>query len=127
MSYKLKFVVDKHNAKKAGLHYDLRIQKCHTCEKLYSWAVPKGIPLEKGIKHLAIKTPDHEMKWLSFHGEIPDGEYGAGTIEIWDQGTCTVVKKTKNVWIFDFDGDKMKGEYSLVKIRQGLFLISKNN
>ena len=121
----LRFVVHKHKAKKAGLHYDLRIQKCNE-KMLQSYAIRKGIPLKTGEKHLAIRTPDHEWLWLNFQGEIPEGEYGAGTIEIWDKGKCDLVYEKKNVKLYDFHGKKMKGLYALVHLKGDSYLIVKS-
>jgi len=125
----LKFVVDQHNAKSAGLHYDLRIQKSPNAKVLLSFAIRKGIPKD-GKPYLAVKTPDHPEKWLTWQGTIPDGEYGAGTIKIYDHGTCDLIKQTKKVRVYDFRGtkEKLKGKYALVhmKNKEYLFIKVKN-
>ena len=76
------FVVQRHDARR--LHYDLRLEMNGA---LASWALPKGLPLETGERYLAVHTEDHPMEYADFSGVIPKGQYGAGTMEIWDRGT----------------------------------------
>jgi DNA ligase D-like protein (predicted 3'-phosphoesterase) len=108
------FVVQKHQAR--NLHYDLRLEMDGV---LKSWAVPKEPPTTAGIKRLAIQTEDHEMDYSDFEGEIPEGDYGAGTVEIWDRGKINILDRTDNKIMVEFFGSKLKGKYVLVKTKMG--------
>src|SRR6202162_4676661 len=104
------FVVQRHAARR--LHYDLRLEKNGA---LASWAVPKGVPLEPGAKALAVHVEDHPLEYATFHGEIPKGQYGGGTVEIFDNGTYDLLEEKPNGQLtFDLDGEKLKGRWSLV-------------
>jgi bifunctional non-homologous end joining protein LigD len=106
------FVIQRHDATR--LHYDLRIERDGV---LASWAVPKGLPFEKGVKHLAVQTEDHPMEYGSFEGSIPKGHYGAGEVRIWDHGTYDLVEWTDSKVSFRLHGERHHGEYHLVKTR----------
>ncbi len=106
------FVVQKHHAR--TLHYDFRLEKDGL---LKSWAIPKGVPLEKGVKRLAIEVEDHSLEFGDFEGEIPNGEYGAGTIEIWDRGVYKTEKWLPDRIIFTLNGFRLKGRYCLTRFR----------
>src|SRR5919108_1552670 len=109
------FVIQKHAARR--LHYDFRLEMDGT---LKSWAVPKGPPYELNEKRLAMATEDHPMEYAKFEGTIPKGEYGGGTVMVWDIGTYEVLDGnywTGKLHVF-LDGKKLKGEWVLVK-REG--------
>lgn len=108
------FVVQEHNAK--HLHYDFRLELGGV---LKSWAVPKGIPLEPGIKRLAVLTEDHPLDYADFEGTIPEGEYGAGVVKIWDRGTYLPKKITEKELVVRLRGEKLRGTYALIRLRDG--------
>jgi DNA ligase D-like protein (predicted 3'-phosphoesterase) len=107
---KLIFVVHEHHA--SHLHWDLRLEMNGV---LKSWAVPKQPPKSKGIKRLAIQVEDHPIEYANFEGTIPEGNYGAGKVEIWDNGNYELIKKTLKEIIFELSGKKLKGKYCLIK------------
>jgi bifunctional non-homologous end joining protein LigD len=107
---KTRFVVQKHNASR--LHYDLRLEMGGV---LKSWAVPKGMPEVPGVKRLAVHVEDHPVSYIGFEGEIAEGNYGAGTVEIWDSGNYGLNKEiTDKELLFTLDGKKLKGGYALI-------------
>ena len=108
------FVVHKHHA--SHLHWDLRLEMNGV---LKSWAVPKEPPTKKGIKRLAIQVEDHSLNYADFEGEIPEGNYGSGKVEIWDNGTYELEDIKKDKIVFDLHGKKLKGKYVLVKTKYG--------
>jgi bifunctional non-homologous end joining protein LigD len=104
------FVVQRHDARR--LHYDFRLERNGA---LASWAVPKGIPLEPGQQHLAVHVEDHPLEYGTFEGEIPKGEYGAGSVEIWDKGTYELLEEKKNGGLtVRLHGKRLNGTYALV-------------
>jgi bifunctional non-homologous end joining protein LigD len=104
------FVVQRHDARR--LHYDFRLERNGA---LASWAVPKGVPLEAGARSLAVHVEDHPLEYASFHGEIPAGNYGAGSVEIWDHGTWTLLEEKANGQLtFELHGDRLRGRWTLV-------------
>lgn len=114
-----KFVIQEHHARR--LHYDLRLERDGV---LVSWAVPKNLPDTPSVNHLAVHTEDHPLEYLSFHGEIPKGEYGGGQMIIWDTGTYEAEKfndvppdssKDGGEVIINLRGDKIDGRYALIQ------------
>ena len=104
------FVVQRHDASR--LHYDFRLERDGA---LASWAVPKGVPLEPGTQHLAVHVEDHPLSYGDFEGEIPKGNYGAGTVEIWDRGTYELVEEKPNGGLtVRLHGEKLEGLWTLV-------------
>jgi DNA ligase D-like protein (predicted 3'-phosphoesterase) len=104
-----RFVVQRHDA--SHLHYDFRLEMDGV---LVSWAVPKGLPEESGERRLAIQVEDHPLDYINFAGTIPEGQYGAGTVEIWDKGKYFLEKKYPEQIEFKLVGKKLSGEYVLV-------------
>jgi bifunctional non-homologous end joining protein LigD len=113
------FVVQKHQARR--LHYDLRLVDEGV---LKSWAVTKEPPTEPGIKRLAVHVEDHPFDYKDFEGEIPAGEYGAGTVEIWDRGTYRPLLEDepdnsvaeaieRGALKFELHGERLNGRYVL--------------
>lgn len=104
-----RFVVQRHQARQ--LHYDFRLEMGGV---LRSWAVPKGPPPEPGIRRLAVQVEDHPLDYIDFAGEIPVGEYGGGSVEIWDEGTFDLEKETADRLEFSLRGTRLSGSYVLV-------------
>ncbi|HEY4413463.1 MAG TPA: DNA ligase D [Gaiellaceae bacterium] len=104
------FVVQRHDARR--LHYDFRLERNGA---LASWAVPKGIPLEPGIRALAVHVEDHPLDYGSFEGEIPKGQYGAGSVEIWDAGTYELLEEKKDGGLtVRLHGKRLEGTWTLI-------------
>src|SRR5690606_8730856 len=133
----LRFVIQRHQATRP--HYDLRLEMQGT---LKSWAVPKGPSMNPKDKHLAIQTEDHPIQYLTFEGTIPKGNYGAGVMEIWDQGTYQGIDGNSKKELLDqfikgdlkleFFGKRIKGTFALVRTNRGgagnqWLLIKKND
>ena len=105
-----RFVIQEHHAR--ALHWDLRLERDGV---LASWAVPKGLPVDTETLRLAVRTEDHPLEYLEFSGEIPRGEYGAGTMTIWDTGRYETEKWSEREVAFRLHGDRARGRYVLVK------------
>lgn len=91
-------------------HFDFRLEIEGV---LKSWAVPKNLPKKRGEKKLAVQVEDHPLEYAQFEGTIPEGQYGAGKVEIWDKGKLEIKEKGKNSIKFRLFGKKLKGEYSV--------------
>src|SRR2546423_14280619 len=113
-----RFVIQKHAARR--LHYDFRLEMEGV---LKSWALPKGLPWKRGEKHLAVEVEDHPIEYEDFEGIIPQGQYGGGTVMVWDRGNYHVygeqpVKSLREGKLhLVLDGQKANGEWTLVRIR----------
>ena len=117
---RLRYVIQKHQA--TSLHYDFRLEWNGV---LLSWAIPKGPSLDPSVKRLAVRVEDHPLDYANFEGAIPAGEYGAGTVIVWDRGTW--VPETPDVDAalrqgelkFTLHGTKLRGSWVLVRTRSG--------
>lgn len=109
-----RFVIQKHQAR--NLHYDFRLERGGV---LKSWAVPKGVPERPGVKRLAVQVEDHPVDYINFFGRIPEGEYGAGTVKIWDKGKWQALDGSLKGGSLKFSlaGKKLTGEYILVRLK----------
>jgi len=112
-SKELIFVIHKHAA--THLHYDLRLEMNGV---LKSWAVPKEPSTEPNVKRLAVAVEDHAIEYANFEGRIPEGQYGAGVVEIWDKGTYTPEKIKDDEISFELEGRKLKGKYALIRLKK---------
>jgi bifunctional non-homologous end joining protein LigD len=113
-----RFVVQEHHARR--LHWDLRLEHEGV---LVSWALPRGIPAHPDENRLAVHTEDHPIEYLEFEGEIPKGEYGAGTMSVWDRGTFEAEKFREDEVIATFHGERLNGRYALFRTRGDDWLI----
>src|SRR2546421_5019103 len=109
-----RFVVQQHNATR--LHWDLRLEHDGA---LASWAIPNGIPPDPAENRLAVRTEDHPLEYLGFEGDIPKGQYGAGTMRIWDRGTFETHKWEERKVEVTFHGERLSGRYGLFPIGRG--------
>ena len=122
------FVIQKHRA--TQLHYDFRLEVDGV---LKSWAVPKGPSLDPSVKRLAMQVEDHPVDYAKFEGVIPEGEYGGGTVMVWDYGTykpegelSPAEALNKGDFKFTLDGEKLKGSWVLVRTRNRQWLLIKH-
>jgi DNA ligase D-like protein (predicted 3'-phosphoesterase) len=106
------YVIQKHQATR--LHWDLRLEMDGV---LKSWAVPKEPPAEKGVRRLAVLVEDHPIEYADFEGTIPEGQYGAGTVEIWDRGTYKLIDRKTHKIVFEVKGKRLKGRYCLLRFK----------
>jgi bifunctional non-homologous end joining protein LigD len=123
---RLAYVIQKHEA--SHLHYDLRLELDGVMK---SWAVPKGPSLDPAVKRLAVQVEDHPIEYNGFEGTIPQGEYGGGTVMIWDQGSYRPSAQTEDPQAelrrgyrkgelgVKLSGKRLKGEWTLIRLRRG--------
>lgn len=114
------FVVHRHHASR--LHYDLRLERDGT---LKSWAVPRGLPPRPGIKRLAVATEDHPMKYLTWEGEIPKGEYGGGMMWVYALGRYEITKEKKDGFYFRLQSKELNAEYRIYRTRDNEWLLER--
>jgi DNA ligase D-like protein (predicted 3'-phosphoesterase) len=107
-----RYLIHRHDA--SHLHFDLRLEMEGV---LKSWAIPKEPPLEPGVKRLAVQVEDHPLEYATFEGTIPKGEYGAGTVEIWDKGIYGLIDRKEDKIVFNIKGQRLKGNYVLVRLK----------
>jgi bifunctional non-homologous end joining protein LigD len=105
-----RFVVQEHSARR--LHWDLRLEQGGAA---VSWAIPNGIPSDPSENRKAVHTEDHPLEYLDFEGEIPAGEYGGGTVRIWDRGTYECHKWEEGKVVLSFAGERLHGRYALFR------------
>jgi len=104
-----RFVIQKHFASR--LHWDLRLEMDGV---LKSWAVPKEPSADTKVKRLAIQVEDHDLDYADFEGEIAEGQYGAGRVEIWDSGEYEMLERGDGILRFDLEGRRLQGPWKLV-------------
>lgn len=104
------------------LHYDFRLEMDGV---LKSWAVPKGVPEVAKVKRLAVETEDHPIAYIGFEGIIPEGQYGAGSVEIWDSGEYRLEDRSGKKIVFELDGQRLKGRYALIHTQDKNWIIMK--
>ena len=113
-SGRLRFFVQSHQSRSP--HFDFRLEHDGV---LKSWAVPKGVPETAGIRRLAVVTPDHELSFGDFEGEIPESEPGGGVITIWDRGTYQPLRWEEDHLEFTLSGTRLSGRYHMVQFYRG--------
>ncbi|MBN2014801.1 MAG: 3'-phosphoesterase [Candidatus Altiarchaeota archaeon] len=116
------YVIQKHKA--THLHYDLRLEFDGV---LKSWALPKEPPKDEKTKRLAVMTEDHPIEYAEFEGIIPEGQYGAGKVEVWDTGTFGLEERSNEKIVANIHGKKLTGKYALIKLKPTARYPGENN
>jgi len=106
------YMVHEHHARR--LHWDLRLEEDGV---LKSWAVPKEPPAVPGVKRLAVQVEDHPLGYATFEGEIPEGDYGAGAVKIWDAGKYEPLEVKDGKRVFELHGKRLTGRYCLIRLK----------
>ena len=115
-------MIQQHRARR--LHWDLRLER----DGVYvSWAVPRGLPADRATNHLAVRVEDHPLEYGSFEGTIPAGEYGAGEVTIWDEGTYEATKWTDREVKFRLRGTRVDARFVLFKTRGDDWMIHRED
>jgi DNA ligase D-like protein (predicted 3'-phosphoesterase) len=109
-----RFVIQEHYARTH--HFDFRLEKDGVFK---SWAVPKGLPEKPGVRRLAVRVEDHDLEFGQFEGTIPEGEYGAGRIRVWDHGTYELEEWRPDSIAFTLHGSHVAGSFTLVRFKRG--------
>jgi len=107
-----RFVVHQHFA--THVHFDFRLEVEGV---LRSWAVPKGPSADTHDKRLAVRVEDHPLEYIDFQGEIPEGQYGAGRVEIWDSGEYEMIEESEGFMRFRLQGERLRGTWKLIRMR----------
>ena len=108
------FVIQEHHARTH--HFDFRLEKDGVFK---SWAIPKGIPDQPGVKRLAVQVEDHDLVFGDFEGQIPEGHYGAGQVKVWDHGDYVPEEWTETSVVFRLKGNKSVGRFRLIRLAHG--------
>ena len=108
------YVIQEHDA--SHLHWDFRLEMNGV---LKSWTIPKTPPEVPGVRRLAIEVEDHPLEYAVFEGTIPEGEYGAGLVHIWDQGTYDPLEVIENKIVVTLHGERLNGNYCLLRTKFG--------
>jgi len=110
---KARFVIQEHHAR--SHHFDFRLELDGVFK---SWAVPKGLPETSGVKRLAVQVEDHDLAFGSFEGSIPNGKYGAGTIQVWDSGEYELMEWSEKRIAFTLAGKRVAGKFVMVRFNE---------
>src|SRR5438093_9901098 len=113
-----RFIVQEHHARR--LHWDFRLELDGV---LKSWAVPRGVPTELKVKRLAVEVEDHPLSYVDFEGEIPKGQYGGGTVKVWDKGRYVLLLREPGKYHILLKGRKLEGDYRLVNFKDKNWLL----